>query len=513
MKKLVSLFILMLILSSYGFTQRNSLPVVAVTNIEAVDVPTFVANACREMVETALIKTGKYQVMNYANMKEVLEAQSFSLSGCTDEACAVEIGKLLSAEQIVLGTLSSIEDKMLLSLRIIDVETGKHIAAEIVSIESMDTLQDGAFSGTYKMAGLKYIKDSEVTISENGSIYVTAPEGKTLTILLDGIEKGQTPILLEDITFGTHLLTAKGENYLFEDEISITSKDILEISVDISLLKGNIILKTFPTDALGFFLHIDGIQKNTGLVRDLSIGEHYLEIKGNGWFYDNIIIVEKNITKTVTINLESVGELTIHNPKDILVQVFDIDGNKILESENINEVELSAGKYRYIIDHPDYELLEQEIDITRGQHSEFSPLLVNSKLYKGRELLAGYEAELARLNKSKKVANILGYSLAGLGILSAGSAGLFEYLVYSDTGLMDTTYQAYLDTEITAEASVLWNEVEDYKVSIDGNRSLRTVSVVSAGVFIIGSLISFFLKPNTSEIENEINILQGGLEL
>ena len=74
---LFSLIVIFFFLSSYGFAQRSSLPIVAVTSIEAVDVPAAVANACREMVETALIKTGKYQVMNYTNMKEVLEAQSF----------------------------------------------------------------------------------------------------------------------------------------------------------------------------------------------------------------------------------------------------------------------------------------------------------------------------------------------------------------------------------------------------------------------------------------------------
>jgi hypothetical protein len=512
MKFKILFFMLLLALISYGFTQSDSLPIVAVTNIDAVDVPAFVANACREMVETALIKTGKYQVMNYANMKEVLEAQSFSLSGCTDEACAVEIGKLLSAEQIVLGTLSGIEGKMLLSLRIIDVETGKHIAAEIVNIESMDTLQDGAFSGTYKMAGLKYIKGSEVTISENGSIYVTAPEGKILNILLDGIEKGQTPILIEDISFGTHLLTAKGENYLFEDEISITSKEVLEINTDVSLLKGNIILKTIPEEASGFSLYLDGEEKNPGLIKDIAVGEHSLKIKGNGWFYDDIIIVEKGITKTIAINLETVGELTVNNQEDTIVQIFDSDGKKIFKSKKVNQVELPTGNYRYVIEHPDYELVEQKIEIKRGQHSEYSPLLIYSELYKNKELLAGYEVELAELNRSKKIANIVGFSSAGLGIVGAVSTGILEYLVYSDTALMNTTYQAYLDTEITAEALALWDEVEGYKTSIDGYRSFRTVSLVSAGIFVVGSVVSFLLKPDTSVIENKINILQGGLK-
>jgi hypothetical protein len=36
-------------------------------------------------------------------MKAILDAQKRSLEGCTDESCAIEVGKLLAAELIVSG--------------------------------------------------------------------------------------------------------------------------------------------------------------------------------------------------------------------------------------------------------------------------------------------------------------------------------------------------------------------------------------------------------------------------
>ena len=56
MKKLVSLFILLLVLSFSCFTQTNSLLIVEVTSIEAIDMPAFIAASCGKMVETAFIE-------------------------------------------------------------------------------------------------------------------------------------------------------------------------------------------------------------------------------------------------------------------------------------------------------------------------------------------------------------------------------------------------------------------------------------------------------------------------
>ena len=112
----------------------DDLPIVAVPGLKGTNVSQSVVSACRSLVETALIKTQRFSVLSYTDIEKILAAQEFSLSDCTDEACAVEIGKLLAAEQIVVGEISGIGEKFILNLRLVDVATGRSLKAESIQI-------------------------------------------------------------------------------------------------------------------------------------------------------------------------------------------------------------------------------------------------------------------------------------------------------------------------------------------------------------------------------------------
>ncbi len=122
-KKLIYFLIVFTFFSSILYSE--DLPVLAVPTIEGTGVSESISATCRNILETALIKTGVYSVMNYSDVKEILEAQAFSLSGCTDESCAIEIGELLSAEKIVVGEISSLGEGMMLTIRLLDVSKGR----------------------------------------------------------------------------------------------------------------------------------------------------------------------------------------------------------------------------------------------------------------------------------------------------------------------------------------------------------------------------------------------------
>ena len=89
------------------------------------------------LFETDLVKTENFNVIEQTQLRQILEAQEYAASDCTDEECAIEFGKLLAAEQIVLGTVSAIGGKFVLNTKIIDVATGKNIKADK---ETTDTL-------------------------------------------------------------------------------------------------------------------------------------------------------------------------------------------------------------------------------------------------------------------------------------------------------------------------------------------------------------------------------------
>jgi curli biogenesis system outer membrane secretion channel CsgG len=98
-----------------------------------------------QLVETALIKTEVFSIINTADISEVLKAQEISLSDCTDESCAIQIGKLLSAEQIVIGDLSAVGARMALNLRLLDVSSGEVLRAEVADVASVEELQKMTF--------------------------------------------------------------------------------------------------------------------------------------------------------------------------------------------------------------------------------------------------------------------------------------------------------------------------------------------------------------------------------
>jgi len=64
-----------------------------------------------------------YKVISRSKMKEVLEEQKFSVD-CSSAECAVEAGKLLSAEYMIYGSIGRIGSLFTINVYIASVETG-----------------------------------------------------------------------------------------------------------------------------------------------------------------------------------------------------------------------------------------------------------------------------------------------------------------------------------------------------------------------------------------------------
>ncbi|MBI4802786.1 MAG: hypothetical protein HY796_09725 [Elusimicrobia bacterium] len=61
------------------------------------------ASIVADFLRTELVNTGRFNVMDRNNMDAVLAEQKFQSSGCTEQQCAVEIGKLLNVKQSACG--------------------------------------------------------------------------------------------------------------------------------------------------------------------------------------------------------------------------------------------------------------------------------------------------------------------------------------------------------------------------------------------------------------------------
>jgi len=74
----------------------------------------------------SMAKTQVYEVLERGEMESIMKEQDMSMSDLCDNAeCAVEVGKLLVAKKIIFGAIGKIGDTYSVTVRIIDVSTGK----------------------------------------------------------------------------------------------------------------------------------------------------------------------------------------------------------------------------------------------------------------------------------------------------------------------------------------------------------------------------------------------------
>ena len=91
---------------------------------------------------TALVKEGRFDVIERSLLNKVLEEQKLGISGIIDEDTATQLGKLLGVKVIISGSVLRIQHILEINARIIDVETASIIAAENVRSATADRLQD-----------------------------------------------------------------------------------------------------------------------------------------------------------------------------------------------------------------------------------------------------------------------------------------------------------------------------------------------------------------------------------
>jgi len=91
---------------------------------------------------TALVKEGRFDVIERRLLEKVLNEQKLSMTGVLDETSVTQIGKLLGVKVIISGSVMKVRDVLEVNARIIDVENASIIAAENVRSSTATRLQD-----------------------------------------------------------------------------------------------------------------------------------------------------------------------------------------------------------------------------------------------------------------------------------------------------------------------------------------------------------------------------------
>lgn len=105
--------LLLLLLLLLPQLHAQGLPTVAVADFEVRvrKARAEIGPAMGEILTNALFETGKYRLVDRSNMKQILAEQKRVLDGAIDEATGAQVGKMLGAQYLVIGTLTKFTEK------------------------------------------------------------------------------------------------------------------------------------------------------------------------------------------------------------------------------------------------------------------------------------------------------------------------------------------------------------------------------------------------------------------
>jgi formylglycine-generating enzyme required for sulfatase activity len=108
----------------------------AVMNIKAIGIPETAAAALTETFHTSFSELiarrpqelkDAYELLERSQMDKIYDQFQTQDSGCTDVQCAVEFGKMLSVQRIVISSVGQVEDTYTVTVRLVDVESSRVI--------------------------------------------------------------------------------------------------------------------------------------------------------------------------------------------------------------------------------------------------------------------------------------------------------------------------------------------------------------------------------------------------
>ncbi|MDH5657676.1 MAG: FlgO family outer membrane protein, partial [Spirochaetia bacterium] len=196
---------------------------IAVMPFETLNSPSGLGNEIPEKLTHELVDVGKFSVIERSKINKILKEQSLSSTGVIDADTASKIGKLLSVEALVVGTISN---------------NGNYITARIVLTESGVIIASSQYENTKgdsssKKSSEKY-SDKKSSSKKSDSAYPTSdektftmgeedePEGKIIdlkhfrssnSLYFIGLVKNTGKVLIGEPHFDIILKDAKGEQF------------------------------------------------------------------------------------------------------------------------------------------------------------------------------------------------------------------------------------------------------------------------------------------------------------
>lgn len=127
---LPSRWLILLLVGAVFLHAQDRKPLVAISPLQAKKVDPEEVDLISEALAGELQNTGAFRVMERGQMDRILKEQGVQTSGlCDGNECAVEVGKILGIDKIVVGSVGRIGTLFIINTRLVDVQTGEILAS------------------------------------------------------------------------------------------------------------------------------------------------------------------------------------------------------------------------------------------------------------------------------------------------------------------------------------------------------------------------------------------------
>lgn len=135
-------FILVLLLVSVCLFPAKGKPRVGVLDFTARSVSADESLSVSDLFRGELVTSGRFEVLDRNNMKNILKEQQFQQTGCTESACAVQIGRLLNMEFMIYGSVLRLGDSYFIQAEVVNIETARIVLTAKEKFFSMGNVDD-----------------------------------------------------------------------------------------------------------------------------------------------------------------------------------------------------------------------------------------------------------------------------------------------------------------------------------------------------------------------------------
>ncbi len=138
MKKIFIAVFLCAIVFARAMAQASGNPVVVIAPFEAQGVQAEEANVITEMFTSEYATTGLANVVDRNSFDKIKKELSFQASDWSNSDKVAELGKALNANQVVVGTITSFREQVIVSIKVIDINSTTILASHVEKLRAID---------------------------------------------------------------------------------------------------------------------------------------------------------------------------------------------------------------------------------------------------------------------------------------------------------------------------------------------------------------------------------------